>query len=311
MEDIHKEIDNALIERLSPSFSLLIVTATDIEEEVLHQHLKPLKGQDKLIRVVKSKSTYYLGEFGAFPVVHVSCREMGSSGRTASIVTTIDAINLWHPKAVLMIGIAFGADKKKQPIGSVLVAERVVNYEPRRVGLNDEVLRGKEGPASSLLVDRFKSVKGWNHEVEDGRIAKIFTGLVVSGEKLIDNPELKAKVLKEYPTAIGGEMEGAGIYAACDQKVNDWILVKGVCDYADGKKGKNKDYNQRLAIISAVSLSEHVFSSISGFKDIGILVPAHPIDIDDMVSELQTVDGIPKWMKIHAQSLKNEISHED
>ncbi len=55
--------------------------------------------------------------------------------------------------------------------------------------------------------------------------------------------------------AIGGEMEGAGIWAASARNDTPWILVKGVCDWADGKKGK--EY-QEFAAAAAVSLCLHV-----------------------------------------------------
>ena len=147
--------------------------------------------------------------------------------------------------------------------------------------------------------------------MKDGRMAKIFTGLILSGEKLVDNPEEKKQLLEDYPSAIGGEMEGAGIYAACDQKVNDWILVKGVCDYADGRKNTNKKENQQLAINSAVGLSEYVLSSPSALSDLGIGAANQIIAIDALAEEIETPGGIPRWMKLHAKSLKNEITHEN
>jgi nucleoside phosphorylase len=323
----YREISNHLIGSLKPDFNLLIVTATKIENDVLHEHLKPINGQDRLLFVSNSKQTYFLGMFGAYNIIHVACGEMGSSGPTASTVTTLDAINAWSPKAVLMVGIAFGANRK-QNIGDVLVSEAVVNYEPKRVGRKGDIERGKHGPASTLLVDRFKSVKGWKHEVQaaevesyffgvfkrqiDRRDASVEFGLILSGEKLVDNAKFKAKMLKAEPTAIGGEMEGAGIYAACDQKVKDWILVKGICDYADGNKKKNKKKFQNQAIRSAVSLCEYVFSSSLSFEDIGLIAASKTIDIDNLAKKSTTlVDGLPMWMRTQAGILKEGMENEN
>lgn len=326
-ETRYREINYHLIERLRPEFNLLIVTATKVENDVLHARLKPIAGQDKILYVAKGKQTYYLGVFGAYNIVHVACGEMGSSGATASIVTTMDAINIWNPTAVLMVGIAFGANKK-QHIGDVLVSEEVVNYEPRRVGKKEEVARGNHGRASTLLVDRFKSVKEWEHEVEsthvktsffglikhdiEARFAKSYFGLILSGEKLVDNTKLKAKMLREEPTAIGGEMEGAGLFAACDQKVNDWILVKAICDYADGNKKIDKDKYQNQAIRAAVSLCERVFSSDLGFHDIGLDAPVNAVDIEQLERSSNTlIDGIPMWMRTHADLIKKGVPDEN
>src|SRR3569833_2334329 len=38
-----------------------------------------------------------------------------------------------------------------------------------------------------------------------------------------------------HPDAIGGEMEGSGIYAAAMRGKIDWALVKGICDWGHGK----------------------------------------------------------------------------
>ena len=59
---------------------------------------------------------------------------------------------------------------------------------------------------------------------------------MLSGEKLIDSGGFKQTLLDQFPTAIGGEMEGAGLWASADRAKTDWLLVKGVCDWADGEK---------------------------------------------------------------------------
>lgn len=280
MKISYKEVGSEFITANDELFNLLIVTATETEKKELHQYLKPLPEEDKIIKVSKDKQTYFLGTFGAYPAVHVACDDMGAVSRNGSITTTMHAISLWKPKAVLMVGIAFGIDKKKQKIGDVLVAERIVAYESQRVGIK-VIPRGKEGPASSVLVNRFKSVTDWEYKV-GARTPQIISGLILSGEKLIDDQEFRDELLKAEPTAIGGEMEGAGIYAACDGQVHHWILVKAICDYADGNKSKKKAHNQKVAISSAVNLCEHVFSSPYGFDD--ILTTTAPKKIVDKLS---------------------------
>ena len=266
MKISYKEVGSEFITENNELFNLLIVTATETEKKELHQNLKPLPEQDKIIKVSKDKQTYFLGTFGAYPAVHVACDDMGAVSRNGSITTTMHAISLWKPKAVLMVGIAFGIDKKKQKIGDVLVSERIVAYEAQRVGIKI-IPRGKEGPASSVLVNRFKSTTDWEYKI-GARTPKIISGLILSGEKLIDDQKFRDNLIEAEPTAIGGEMEGAGIYAACDGQVQHWILVKAICDFADGNKSSRKAHNQKIAISAAVNLCEHVFSSPYGFDDI-------------------------------------------
>ena len=66
-------------------------------------------------------------------------------------------------------------------------------------------------------------------------------------------------------------MEGAGVYAATNYKKTEWIVVKAICDFADGNKSDNKKLHQEIAIKSAVNLSIHVFSSQHAFSDLGFL----------------------------------------
>ncbi len=80
-------------------------------------------------------------------------------------------------------------------------------------------------------------------------------GTILSGEKLVDNPEFRAELLEMRPEAIGGEMEGAGLCAAAANHKVEWILVKAICDWGDGTKDKKY---QKMAAEHAVSFVEHV-----------------------------------------------------
>ena len=46
-------------------------------------------------------------------------------------------------------------------------------------------------------------------------------------------------------------METAGILVAAHTAGGAWIIVKAVCDFADGKKGRGKDAKQTLAAANA------------------------------------------------------------
>ncbi len=291
------------------NFNLLIVTATRIEKETLHNYLKPISGKGGLIKISIGKQTYYLGIFGTYNAIHVACGDMGSIGRESSIITTTDAIGACKPKIVLMVGIAFGIDKKKQKIGDVLISERIIPYEPQRVGTKETINRGKEGPASSLLLNRFRNIDDWKYEIRN-KEANIIIGQILSGEKLIDNPDLIKTLSHTYPNAKGGEMEGAGIYAACDGKVSHWILVKGICDYADGNKKRNKTTNQKIASEAAINLCEHVFNSSHPFEDIEVFpenvgVYSKVISVSDKLSTVNVSDFLNKQVN---RQLKKQIN---
>ena len=89
-------------------------------------------------------------------------------------------------------------------------------------------------------------------------IQTVRVGLVLSGEKLVDNPEFLKQLLQFEPEAIGGDMEGAGLYAAAQRAEVDWLLVKAICDWADGTKAQDKDERQALAASNAAKFVLHV-----------------------------------------------------
>ncbi len=93
---------------------------------------------------------------------------------------------------------------------------------------------GDRTTASERLLNRFRN----DDNYWQGK-AQTHFGLVLSGEKLVNDPGFRDSLLEEEPEAIGGEMEGAGLYAATREAKVDWILVKAICDWADGHKNDN------------------------------------------------------------------------
>jgi nucleoside phosphorylase len=262
---------------------LLIVTATDLETEILHNQLKSIPGEEKLLVAHHEVRTYYKGVFGEYICIHVQCDTMGSIGVASSIITVREAIRLIKPKATIMIGIAFGIDDKEQKIGDVLVANSIIPYDFKKVASGKTSVRAQSVPTSSLLINKFKNARGWEHILDSGKARKIIAP-VFSGEELINDINRRIELEKFNEHAKGGEMEGAGLYAAADG-LTEWILVKGICDFADGNKDLNKEENQKTAMQSATSLCLEVFSSGEAFKSIGLLPCCEEILLDLSVSK--------------------------
>lgn len=263
------EIEYEKIEYILGEELILLVTATDLETEFTHINLKPLDGYSNIIQVFEGNQTYYFGMFGLYKVAHVQCA-MGSISRASSIMTVSTALGKLKSKIVIMVGIAFGIDETNQKIGDVFVAESVIPYNIKRVGKNKDISRGIEAQSSQILLNRFKNIKNWEHTtIQENKSEVIFTRLL-SGEELVDNLEHRNSLVAQYPDSKGGEMEGAGVYSACGSKI-DCILVKGICDFADGEKGRNKKKNQEIAITAALNLCSILFNSETVFKELNIL----------------------------------------
>lgn len=227
---------------------ILLITATDIETESLLSLFEPVC-QDGILIVRKDEHIYNLGVFAGYNVVHCQCTNMGTQEVGSSTLTTANALSDWPcVKAVVMVGIAFGmynedGDEEKQNFGDVLVAEKIFPYENQRLNPNGEAkYRGKEHFSDKDLVDAFAVIgRTWRELNHSGVPTSISIVPILTGEKLVDNLEWRNELKQKYPDYKGGEMEGMGIASSSEHAQKPWILVKSICDFADGKKGSTPE----------------------------------------------------------------------
>ncbi len=197
-------------------------------------------------------------------------------------------IDVFQPRAIIAVGIAFGMDSKKQHIGDVLISEFIVPYELARVNQNGSITpRGPRPVASKHLTDWFHQVDAYLNKEDGVEYAKRNFGGIFSGDKLIDNQDYRDQLAQMDSTAIGGEMEGTGLFHACEASKTDWIIVKAICDFADGNKGKNKEANQIAAAKNAASL-------VKAALEFGHIYPENKLT---------------KANKVSAKSLTNNFHH--
>lgn len=293
-QDIHKnDID-------AQRFNILIVTATDTETKAFHEVMT-----GNVLRVICGDYTYYLGHVGQYNVIHVQCSQMGSlSPGGSSQTTNVALLRDWPQiKAVIMVGICFGVDNKSQQIGDVVVATSIKNYETRRVGKKKEISRGGTYQADKCLCNAFNNLKlTWENIGIDDKKKKLVLGEYISGEQLVDNIENRNKLLSETPEAKAGEMEGNGIIAACVSARTPWILVKAICDFADGKKGKDKKTKQAIAAASSSSCCSAVLEQATAFETLGIYpINYHEVTIGvenpDVLFELYRKEYAPYFLR--------------
>ncbi len=244
--------------------TLLIVTATELETKNTHEKLTSIDDSNSIYKVSFREITLYLGKLGHYLIAHVQCT-MGASSRSSSTLTIRNVLDICSSiKAVIMVGIAFGVENKKQEIGHVLVSKSIIPYDSKRIGVDKVIPRGIETPASQVLLDRLRAL-----EIENNYDFKITQTRLLSGETLVDNLEFRNSLKELYPDSLGGEMEGTGVAAACGAKY-DWVLIKSICDYGDGKKNKNKNNNQKIAIENSLKVLLDLLNYREGLRDIGI-----------------------------------------
>lgn len=227
---------------------ILIVTAVPVETTNLLTLFDPVC-TNGILKVVTDKHEYNLGRFAGYNVVHCQCKNMGTQEVGSSILTTQKALEHWpNVKVVIMVGIAFGMyndedDEDKQNFGDVLVAERIFPYENQRLNpKGDKQFRGVAHSCEKNLIDAFSVIaREWKKENYLGEPTKVRIVPMLTGEKLVDNLEWRNELKAKYKDYKGGEMEGMGIASTAELASKPWILVKAICDFADGLKGTSDE----------------------------------------------------------------------
>ncbi|KYF62697.1 hypothetical protein BE11_18935 [Sorangium cellulosum] len=242
---------------------VLLITVTQTETQAVLDAAEPMTSCTAGWVRGHVKIYHDLGEIGGARVFLVQS-ETGAKTQGGSVSTTLRGILERKPSLVVMVGIAFGVDPDKQPIGRILVSTQIQDYELERYGTDpltgdlDVRLRGDKVPAPARALNQFKTAM---HTWDDGEFGGIECCLILSGDKLIDNIHFRNELLKRFPEARGGEMEAAGVSAVAQEEKVDWMVVKAVCDWADGRKHEDKEERQALAARRAASFVFHALGS--------------------------------------------------
>ncbi len=230
---------------------LLLVTATEVEARAV---LNVFPRQDSTLerRHIGNNSYFDLGVIGGARTFLVQS-EMGAGGPAGASLVVYEGIEALSPTAVIMVGIAFGLISEKQRIGDILVSRQLVGYELQKLAQRpdgSEIIshRGDRVQASPRLLSLLRA------SIFDWQGPKVHFGLVLSGDKLVNHKNFSNKFLGIEPEAIGGEMEGTGVYSAAYRNNVHWILIKAICDWADGQKDNTY---QKLAAENAARFILH------------------------------------------------------
>lgn len=203
---------------------------------------------------------------------------VGYAGNYECAVATTDVINEYHPRVVLLTGIAAGL-RGKVKIGEVVLSERVVAYEPAAIDTGEdgteEIIPRPEMPRieheveqdvvkhlASLNLGRverkFRALKGAYPAPPKGKKkeyqkyvateANIKAVTIASGEKLLRHPDKLYLWRKKVHGRIeAGEMEAAGLATACRRHKVPWLVVRGISDFGDPFKDGFHEFAAKMA----------------------------------------------------------------
>lgn len=260
-----RSIGMAKLESLKEICNIILFTATEIERDTVLSFLKPLNGEEAILKGYYNSLTFFVGCLELYSVVLIMTNQPGSVQRDAIMLDSYEAFKFWKPKIAISCGIAYGLRKDEQKLCDVLISEKIILQEIIKLGESKE-FRGSIPDASQILINRFKNKTDWQYDLGNGNVSEIKSGIIITGEKLINDKEKINTLKSTYPQAIGGEMEAAGLYASASRFGIDWITIKGICDWGYDKNDKY----QKKASEAAVLLIKSVFKDPYVFDNLDV-----------------------------------------
>ncbi|MBB5873454.1 nucleoside phosphorylase [Allocatelliglobosispora scoriae] len=230
---------------------VLLVVVADVERDATIRAVTAVSGASLTRSHSRHHTIYSLGRIGRTEVTLAQVAQ-GTTTPDAAGVAMPALLDDVKPHFVLAVGICYGlkADDPRRPqqLGDVLIATQLRLAAHRKVA-GTETDRGGAVHPSAVLLDRLRSARlDWRNE------AAVHEGPIVTESVLVDSAAYQQRIRRLYPEAIGGEMEGAGVYAAAIRSKVDWALVKGICDWGFDKD----DRHQAPAAANAASFVTHM-----------------------------------------------------
>lgn len=214
----------------------LIVCVTDTEYAAVKNHFSD--GERETFQSVVLEH----GFFGGHPFTLCRFAEMGSRGGDTIAQRMAEILEYLAPTFVVELGICFGL-KDDVKIGDVAVCQYSADYELEKVNATSRQSRARTTKADSKLYAEliaFASRQTFKYQV---------VGAVYAcGDKVVNSPGLKKRILRTIPDAKCGDMESYTLGVACDNKRIPWIVLKASSD-----DGVNKgDEFQKSAAAASV-----------------------------------------------------------
>jgi nucleoside phosphorylase len=222
--------------------TVLIMVATPEEKQAVIEAVTGLTGTTPQRHNLGFHTAFELGIVSRARVL-LAQTQPGSTNPGGAALTAQSLISQLNPDYLLLTGICFGLREGKQRLGDILVCTQLRITDHKKIveptpGTPVEIPRGERVAPSVTLLDRCQNAR----LTQVG--PKIHYGPLLSGNVLLNSPTARRRMIEAEPDAIGGEMEGLGVYAAAAKDKVDWIVVKAICDWG---MAKDDDWHERAA----------------------------------------------------------------
>lgn len=228
---------------------VVVLTANPVEARMMVRllHHESCECGQKLPALYENGFWYRLGKIGDTNVLHLQAWSISSFIDGGSHPAVCELLENFTPALIVSLGVAYGADPDTQRLGDVLVSEALCSYAVNNKYIDDTISYKRD-----VFFETDSQVMGaWRPQllcsVPDACAAYDgFTypfrwecGTMLSAGSVLSSAAEKHKLSKAMVDLnekyIGGEMEGAGVYYACDKRRIPCVVVKGICDWGEMK----------------------------------------------------------------------------
>ncbi|BBH69391.1 hypothetical protein ACTI_60760 [Actinoplanes sp. OR16] len=206
---------------------VVVLTALPVEYDAVARHL-----HGRVVRRDRVGTQFEVGSITGGSRVAVA--ELGPGNYAAALVTS-HAIEMFHPKAILFVGIA-GALHSDLQLGDVVVAPRVYSYQGGMAKGDDFLARPQSYNGDWALSQSARAAaRAW-------RAAPLSFAVhhrpIAAGEVVLNSRThpLAEQLRRNYNDAAAIEMESAGMAHAGQMHQTPTLTVRGISDRADGGK---------------------------------------------------------------------------
>ena len=241
------------------------ITAVVIETESVKRLYEPWKR----IHVKGDNQAYYESYFEKDGKSHrIITAQQSVMGMTAATLLTMKAIEEFHPKYIIMSGIAAGTgDEAKQIYGDVIVPDVIWDYSTGKfVGPDETEIRfGDIGflprPRSVQTNSEIIEIVRNTIDREDNEF-HVHIGPLACGSSVVANRSIVEKqILSLFPHTVGLDMESYSVaYSAQNSKQPKpkAIIIKSICDFADNEKS---DQYQKFAAYTSSGYAKYLLEN--------------------------------------------------
>ncbi|MEU4160177.1 hypothetical protein [Actinoplanes sp. NPDC026670] len=244
--------------RRMPSHTMIMV-ATDEEYRAVSAAVHAVNGREPEEKFLENQAYTYLGPIEQTRI-SLAQVEPGTVGPGRAAIAAAALVTQLDLDFMILAGICYGLRPGKQALGDVLVCTQlraidlVKVTDPPGGPMEEKAPAATEADAAAepYEIERGDRVTPSMKLLSALRTAarrldgpfRVHFGPMLTANKLVNSRTFRDKLARNQLEALGGEMEGAGVYAAAAHAKVDWIVVKGICDWGFDK---NDDHHKLAA----------------------------------------------------------------